>query len=249
MNGWQVLTANPVDQEFFSTYHRSIDHEGEVINENWMSSLIRVDLGGKRFYVKSYRSRGRGLRKYLGRSRLRKEWENLLHFEEMGVPTVKLVAYGEHRTKGSYGGALITEELSGTRDLASLHNEQSPLLKNRQWTARVMHRLARAVRDMHGEAFIHNDLKWRNILVEVDREPQVYVIDCPQGRQLSGPFLAPFLARGIVKDLACLDKVGRKALTRSQRLQFYLAYREKDHLDDKDKNQVSRILNFFSGRE
>ena len=70
---------------------------------------------------------------------------------------------------------------------------------------------------MHTDRFAHNDFKWRNILVDSDIDhPKVYLIDCPAGQRWFGPFL-PYR---IIKDLACLDKLGKYNLSRTQRLSF-----------------------------
>jgi hypothetical protein len=53
----------------------------------------------------------------------------------------------------------------------------------------------------------------------------------------------------IVKDLACLDKIGKYRLTRTQRLRFYLDYAGHQHLTTADKQRIRLILKFFEGRE
>ena len=58
-----------------------------------------------------------------------------------------------------------------------------------------------------------------------------------------------FLQYRIVKDLACLDKVAKYNLTRTQRLRFYLDYAQQNRLSTMDKQRIRRILGFFSGRE
>jgi tRNA A-37 threonylcarbamoyl transferase component Bud32 len=98
---------------------------------------------------------------------------------------------------------------------------------------------------MHGDGFVHNDLKWRNILVDVKGNPAVYLIDCPLGRRMR----APFLVRGKIKDLACLDKIAKKQLSEMERLRFYLEYKGKAQLSLKDKKEIYRVLRFFEGRE
>jgi len=218
---------------------------GDVINANWMSRLTRVTAGGDRYYVKVYTSRGRGLRRWMGRSRVRAEWENQLLFERLAVPTAPVVAYGETSANGEYRGVLVTRELAGTRDLASLFAEGHACLADRQWREKVIGQLGDAVRRLHLNGFVHNDLKWRNILVETGPNPGVYIIDCPMGRTLRGLLLA----RGEVKDLACLDKVGRKALSRTDRLRFYLAYRQQQKLTRSDMREIDKICHFFDGRE
>ncbi|MCK9261607.1 MAG: heptose kinase, partial [Azoarcus sp.] len=59
----------------------------------------------------------------------------------------------------------------------------------------------------------------------------------------------PFLRYRIIKDLACLDKVAKYHLTRTQRLRFYLDYAQKNRLDALDRKRVRHILRFFDGRE
>ena len=73
----------------------------------------------------------------------------------------------------------------------------------------------------------------------------VYLIDCPAGSFWWGPMLR----YRIIKDLACLDKVAKYQLTRSQRLRFYLQYRGRRRLSARDKRCIRRIVGFFEGRE
>ncbi|MNF08441.1 hypothetical protein D3C80_2088680 [compost metagenome] len=53
----------------------------------------------------------------------------------------------------------------------------------------------------------------------------------------------------IVKDLACLDKVAKYKLSRTQRLRFYLQYRGRQRLNAADKRRVRQIVRYFEGRE
>ena len=229
----------------FPCHAAAIDAAGEEINGNWMSRLVKYRDGDDSYYIKTYTSRGRGLRRFIGRSRTRAEWENLQAFVAMGIPTAELVAYGESVTSGSYCGTLITREVRGTRDLAALVDNRHSLLDDRLWRRRVIGRLSVTVQKMHASGFVHNDLKWRNILVDLTDDPAVYLIDCPLGRKMPGPMLV----RGRIKDLACLDKIARKQLSKMERLRFYLAYKGKTRLDIKDKKEIYRVLRFFEGRE
>ena len=74
--------------------------------------------------------------------------------------------------------------------------------------------------------------------------PRVYFIDCPAGQIRSGPGSG----RWFVKDIACLDKVAKKRLSRTQRLRFYMEYEGLQRLGDKDKQKIRRILRFFRRR-
>jgi hypothetical protein len=53
----------------------------------------------------------------------------------------------------------------------------------------------------------------------------------------------------MIKDLACLDKVAKYHLSRTQRLRFYLQYRGRERLSTADKRRVRGIVKFFEGRE
>jgi tRNA A-37 threonylcarbamoyl transferase component Bud32 len=239
--GW--VTTGPAGRKLFPSLDAALNVEGEIVNSNWMSSLVRISVESEGYYVKCYASRGRWLRRLLGRSRLRAEWENLQRFEALGVPTAELIAYGETVGTREYRGAMITKELVGTRDLVQL--SQHACMKDRHWRHQLIMKLARMVRKLHDARFVHNDLKWRNILADDSVDPGVYIIDCPQGRQMSGLLLR----RGCIKDLACLDKVAKKVLSPAERMRFYKAYRGCQRLSDADKHQIRKVLGFFAGRE
>jgi hypothetical protein len=174
------------------------------------------------------------------------EWQNLRHFAEWGIPTATLVGWGLERRNGAFlRGALITAELPGTTDLNQLALRKDARLADPRWVAAVSRQLAKMTRVMHAHRFTHNDLKWRNLLVDDADTPHLYLIDCPSGEFWWGPFLR----YRIVKDLACLDKVAKYHLTRTQRLRFYLDYTQKTRLDAGDRKRVRHILRFFDGRE
>ncbi|NMG77198.1 lipopolysaccharide kinase InaA family protein [Aromatoleum diolicum] len=219
---------------------------GQRVARDPLSEVLKVDIAGRNYYVKRYHGAGKHLRRWLGRPRVKAEWENLRHFAAWGIPTATVVAWGMERRAGAFHrGALITAELARTTDLAQLANTHDPRLTDRRWVAAVSRQLAQVTRRMHAQRFTHNDLKWRNLLVDDAIEPQLYLIDCPGGDFWRGPLLR----YRIVKDLACLDKVAKYHLTRTQRLRFYLDYAGKRRLDAADKRRVRRITDFFAGRE
>ncbi len=227
--------------------------EGEQITWSPLSRVLRVEYEGKRYYVKQYAGNGNsarwrwfGLRQWLAPPRVKKEWQNLLSFRQWDIPTARLAAYGiERRFGGFRRGALITEEIRNTTDLAKLAQQKDVRLQNRRWVGEVSAQVARITRRMHKAGFVHNDLKWRNLLVTDGDVPTVYLIDCPSG----GYWWGPFLQYRIVKDLACLDKVAKYHLTRTQRLRFFLDYIQRPGLTEAEKKRVRKIVGFFEGRE
>lgn len=220
--------------------------DGESITQDPLSTVHKVWVGDRYYYVKRYTEAGKNLRRYLGRPRIRAEWENLLNFHAWGIPSAVVVGFGLERRDGRFHrGALITQELHDTEDLARLARSNDPRLRNGQWVAHVSRQIADATRMMHEQGFAHNDLKWRNILVDGKEYPDVYLIDCPGGSFWWGPMLE----YRIVKDLACLDKLGKQTLSRSQRLRFYRWYVGERPLEASDRKRIAAVLGFFEGRE
>ncbi|WP_281646424.1 lipopolysaccharide kinase InaA family protein [Parendozoicomonas sp. Alg238-R29] len=219
---------------------------GNPVTNDSESTVFRHTVDGEVFYVKRFHAT-KGLRSWLGKSRLRGEWHNLKLFDRLGIPAAKLAAYGEERFLTHAGrGALITVALPNTKDLGTMAGMKDIQLEDQVWMDKVVAKVADYARKLHAYNFAHNDFKWRNILVNDNLEdPGVFMIDCPTGQRWFGPFLK----YRIIKDLACLDKVGKYQLTRTQRLRFFKLYRQIDRLTAKDKKMIRRIVAFFEGRE
>ncbi|WAJ38163.1 heptose kinase [Pseudomonas sp. GOM7] len=244
MTAWRQELQDPQLLKAFGTLEAVFALEGERLTSDPLSEVIRVDIQGVRYYVKRYWGAGKGLRRYLGRPRVKAEWQNLKLFAKWGIPTAPIVAYGLERKVGAFvRGALVTRELQGTLDLAEMANRRDTRLADARWVDRISQQLADGTRTLHDHHFTHNDLKWRNLLVNDNAE--LFFIDCPTGSFWWGPLLR----YRIVKDLACLDKVAKYHLSRTQRLRFYLQYRGRRRLSEGDKRRVRQILKFFEGRE
>lgn len=244
MAGWTLDAQYQELAEDFGSLQAVFALQGERLTTDPLSEVIRIERAGVRYYVKRYWGGGKGLRRYIGRPRVKAEWQNLKYFAKWGVATAPIVAFGLERQFGRFvRGALITRELSNTEDLGLLANNDDPRLQDRHWVDTVSLQLARATRTLHEHHFTHNDLKWRNLLVN-DRV-ELFLIDCPTGTFWWGPLLR----YRIIKDLACLDKVAKYKLSRTQRLRFYLQYRGRSRLSTADKHRVRRVVGFFEGRE
>ncbi|MEA3464783.1 MAG: lipopolysaccharide kinase InaA family protein [Thermodesulfobacteriota bacterium] len=238
---WNFVGEKTAQSAFGSIDH-AIEHTGETISRDPISCVKQINVNNKTYYVKIYHRNGKGLRHYFGRGRIRGEWENLLYFAQMGIPTPRLIAYGQRCRLGQFRlGALITEEVP-SHDLATLARENSPLFHDRHWLNPILSQCAYYTKRLHDQGFVHWDLKWRNILISTQEPPQVYFFDCPLGRKRYGWLQQ----RGIIKDLACLDKVARKTLTRSQRLRFYKLYRCVSRINAKDKKKIAQVIKFFA---
>lgn len=226
---------------YFSSLDEVMSLRGEPVTKSPISDLILLDIAGARYYVKRYYRSGKMLRRFVGRSRVRAEWENLQFFQCLGLKTPPLVAWGERGGRG----ALITREIPGAMDLQAVQRLRPDLLGDSVWLGLVLEQVSEAARRLHAQGFAHNDFKWRNILVTGEASPTVYLIDCPTGERWRGPLLE----YRKIKDLACLDKVAKYHLSRTQRLRFYLRYANRDRLSRSDKKVIQRTLKFFQGRE
>ncbi|MDU9401357.1 lipopolysaccharide kinase InaA family protein [Pseudomonas sp. zfem004] len=244
MAGWILAPGYEWLAADFGSLDTVFALQGEHLTRDPLSEVIRVQRDGVWYYVKRYTGAGKHMRRYLGRPRIKAEWQNLKQFAKWGIPTAEVVAWGLERNGLAFGrGAMITRELPNTEDLSALAERNDPRLKDRVWVDHVSRQLARHTREMHDHHFAHNDLKWRNLLV--DDQGTLFFIDCP-----TGDFWRGFMLRHrLIKDLACLDKVAKYHLSATQRLRFYLQYRRHARLTARDKRRIRQVLSFFEGRE
>jgi hypothetical protein len=243
MQNWQIHPDHTAGEpgKAFRSLETVFSLQGEPITRGNLGATSRVDVGGTIYYIKLYRQAGRGLRRWVGRSRLRGEWENLQRFANWGIPVAPLAAFGIEKRLGLFTrGAVITVGLPETEDMAQLAKQNDPQLNDRQWVQAVSIQLAQITRTLHSHRFAHGDFKWRNILVTRSAPPQVYLIDCPDGRF----WVPPFLQYRKNKDIACLDKVAKRILTRTQRMRFYFEYMQISRLDRKRRRQLIQIIRF-----
>jgi len=215
--------------------------EGTLVSADPLSRTLRVQKAGTGYYLKRYHSAGSGIRRYLGRSKINREWRNLLFLENLGIPGARIVAYGEQRYLGIYRrGALVTEEIPDAINLEAVLASMPQVLGQTPWRRRVSDRLAAIVRQLHDACFTHGDLHCRNVLVTTDSYTEVYLIDCPGGRR----WLWPFISGRIVKDLANLDVHARDKIRRTERLRFFMYYRRISRLAETDKRMIRKIINY-----
>ena len=233
--------------EALKSFEDAYQCQGEFITRSSLSQVYKIRIADKNFYLKKYEKPEKKIQQFLGQSKIRTEWQNLLWFREVKIPVAKVVAYGQETIAWlPYRGVLITEELLNTTDLVDIAANYPQLLKQHSWVREVSHQIAQAARLMHQQGFAHNDFKWRNILVDIKADvPQIYLIDCPSGMK----WYKPFLEYRIIKDLACLDKRAKYELSRTQRLAFYKDYAQCQKLSPRDKKRLRKIIRFFHNRE
>lgn len=246
---WHIISEyrETILGKVFQHFDDAYEYEGEFIARSPLSKVYKVEIDDKNYYLKKYNISKKKIQRYLGQSKIRTEWQNLLWFQELAIPVAKVVAYGqETRGRVTHRGILITEELINTHDLANIADNFGYLLKQPAWVASVSHQVAVAARTLHQHNFAHNDFKWRNIMVDIKADyPQIYLIDCPSGMK----WYKPFMEYRIIKDLACLDKRAKYELSIKQRMAFYKDYAQCRKLTTKDKKRIRKIIKFFHNRE
>lgn len=180
-----------------------------------------------RVFVKRYGYRFPTWRFFGRRSKARREFENYAAFERIGLNTAQRVLCAEQRDGlGRLAQAVIvTVAIEGARPLHA-HVEATCADSANPAHARARRDLAAQIAAMlrmtHDAGFRHHDLHWRNALVaERAGRPTVYWIDCPRGH--AAPRLLPDRPF-VLKDLATLDRVGRRVCTLRERVRFLRMY-------------------------
>ena len=148
MSEWRVTAlATPQAAKAFASLDAVFSLKGEAITRDPLSDVIRVEFDGLRYYVKRYHGAGKGVRRFIGRPRVKAEWQNLKHFAAWGVPTAPIAAYGLERKLGAFArGALITREVVDTLDMSRLAATDDARLHDRAWVDDVSRQLAKATR-------------------------------------------------------------------------------------------------------
>lgn len=214
---------------------------GEQVSggEDSTCRVFRREIGGDVFFIKNYQANEFQWRNFLGYSKVHTEWRNLLFFRSLGLHIPEPIAFGERRKGFVFkAGVLVSAEIPGAVDLAWLVEQRPELFANREWFASLCSALGEPLRRLHDTGFAHNDLNWRNVLLTLEPSLKVYFFDCPTGRR----WPAPFRQFRIRKDLAHLDKMGRRHLSRSQRLRFYLGYSGRARLNSQDKALIRKVV-------
>ena len=178
-------------------------------------------------YIKIYASKKHPFERLLRRSRSQNEVRNLLFFGSIGIPTPQILAWGEKRN--SIGRVvqdfIITEAVKDTLQLDAFIQAVYPSQDDpthRLPRIEIARQLGGWTRKMHDHNFIHEDLKWRNILARPQRgNTDLYWIDCPKGSfKKSGALMD----RKKLKDCATLDKLARIQCSKEERTEFIKAY-------------------------
>ncbi len=248
-SNWSILPTKHEGEitKHFPSMERIFEIDAPIISKSIQSEIFSYTINKKKFFIKRYR-RSLGFASWFGFSRFCIETKNQQWFNQMNLPSAPVIAHGEERfIFKTLRGVLITEEIPNTVDLADIAQNQPEQFNDVVWCRNLLNQVAYILRFFHSRRFCHNDLHWRNILVQntlSDNKVLVYLIDCPFGRRL----IWPFLQYKKLKDLANIDKLAPNHFSRTQRLRFFLAYRNTSTLAYKDKAMIRKVLQHKANR-
>lgn len=184
--------------------------------------------GAVRVFYKEYRFAKPSWRFWGRASKARREFRNLDRIIKLGVTCADPIACGERRdVVGRLRSAfIITKAVPDAPPLDQFlpaHCADPANPAHARLRRAMIDQLAAQTARIHRGGFAHNDLHWRNVLVQLDDtgEPRLVWIDCPRG----GRFYVSTLAhRKMIKDLATLDRTAVTCCTRRERLRFACRY-------------------------
>lgn len=205
---------------------------GRIVVEN-RTSIVRVlndpDDPDVEVYVKAYFYPDRRPRwRYAVRKcRAEREFESLVLLTQSRIACAEPLAWGSLRGRfGSLWSCFIaTRGVPRSINIETFMKaaaDPNSLAADKNFRRRALGRLGTLIGRMHASGYVDHDLHWRNILINVDGpEPEFFIIDSPKGER---PKSSRRRRRGIVHDLACIDKHASVVFTRLERARFLAAW-------------------------
>lgn len=199
---------------------------GERVSGSPHSSCFRIELDdGEIVYFKRYVYPAKRWFEFMFRpGKAAVEAWAYAALKELGIPTLDVIAFGEHRILGSLAASfIVTREVPDTLDLSKYGPEiwyHLPKDEKKRIYQEVSCRLIEQMRRAHDSNFFHHDLKWRNILLQRRENGFMPVwIDAPRASHMR---LRSH--RGIVVDLSGLARVAISLLSKYDRMRFVCRY-------------------------
>lgn len=229
------------DTQLTPTWYLQQQAKGVLVSKSPYNTVHRCVLNDSVIYIKHYTAAGKGLRRYVGLSRVFREWQNLCLFANWGIAVPPVDLFCESRGWFStYQGLLVTHGVNHTQSLAQLRKDKARVLAEKSWRNQVFTHICHVLQNLHQRHFYHGDFKWRNILITTDSaNPNIYLIDCPQGHKVN----RWLWSRRRCKDLANMDLDAAKCLSASERLRWFLCYHQTKRLTPELKKEIYHILN------
>lgn len=245
----ELLRANQLDS-MASVYACAT---GDVVTQSGTTEVRRVTLTAgpaqRVVYIKKYWANNFGqlwsgaLRgTLLGRSKAKREFENLARLIRWKLDAPAPIAFGEERIFGWMTRSfLISEEIPSPLTLDIFIRDFLPRLpaeQRRKRAVELLERLAATTRQLHEHHFVHHDYFWRNIILSGETLDRFFLIDAHKGRT----WRRWSAQRCQAKDLAALDSAAPAFFSQTDRLSFFLAYTRSRALTPENKKLLRTVL-------
>lgn len=200
---------------------------GELVSDSPSTRCRRVTAeDGTAYYFKRYICpTQRGIQFWMRPGKAAVEVWAYRQLEALKIPTIEVVAFGEHRILGILKSTFVVTravpESKNLKDFALNHWYQMPEPTRRQVYNEISNQLVEQARMAHLGRFFHHDLKWRNILVRRKENGHYSTVWIDAPRASTMPFRQ---RRGVVVDLACLARLAISLLSTYDRMRFVCRY-------------------------
>ena len=154
--------------DFDALWARQLDavDEPNTSRGGW-SSVFRLELEGRGFYLKRQSNYlTRTLHSPLGEPTFAREFRNIQRYQQMGIPALEAVFFGERKVAGERRAVLMTRALDGWNDLDSLL-EQWPQLTAAQQQA-ILRECGQLARRLHAARQVHGCFYPKHIFLQAD---------------------------------------------------------------------------------
>ncbi|PYI87066.1 MAG: hypothetical protein DME26_07320 [Verrucomicrobia bacterium] len=253
------VVTSPAWETILRAYHlNTVDAvydcaAGGVVTRSGTTEVRRVELADgaepRVIYIKKYWANSarqlwssalRGT--FFGRSKARREFDNLAKLRAWGLDAPSPAAYGEERhARWLVRSFLISEGVSEPLPLDVFIRDVlpgQPEPERHRLRRELIDRLADYTRRLHERGFVHHDYFWRNILLTGLSFEHFWLIDAHKGRR----WVSWAQQRSRAKDLATLDAPAPRFFRRPERLRFFLRYIGRSKLLDPDKRFLGLVL-------
>lgn len=186
---------------FDALWARQLDavDEPNTLRGGW-SSVFRLDLEGRGFYLKRQSNyQMYTLHAPFGEPSFAREFRNISRYEQLGIPALKAVFFGERKVDGEVRALLLTRALDGWDDLDSLLQRWAEL-SSAQHSA-ILTACGQLARRLHGARQVHGCFYPKHIFLQATGDGYTaQLIDLEKTRPLL------FGQRDRVKDLEPLTR-------------------------------------------
>lgn len=148
--------------------------EGEIYRNKDGRKTLRFALDGKYYFAKLHKGVGwHTIIKYLLQLRLpvlsaENEWKAIQRLENLGIHTMRLVAYGKKgRNPASLHSFVITEELTKTESLENFCRTWPTLKTDYALKRALITEVAKIARKLHGNGMNHRDFYICHFLLDI----------------------------------------------------------------------------------